>query len=93
MIKLDKEKLINSYNNGDNSWLAEIEKQITEEDIEIITTAKKMINLLWHINYAIIETEEEDYASKYNEQIHNINSEIKIDLMELLNYDDFWEEL
>ena len=102
MIKLDKEKLINSYNNGDSSWLAEIEKQVkenefrkdlTEEDNETIATAKKMIKLLWHMNYVIIETEEEDYARKYNEETYDIYSRIKIDLMQLLDYDDFWEEL
>lgn len=103
MIKLDKEKIIKSYC-GDNVWLEEIENQIlenlnnnldnltTEENIQL-GKARELIIILYKMNYIIIETETKEYFDKYNIQAFELYGTMKIDLMKLLDYDNFWEEI
>ena len=103
MIKLDKEKIIKSYC-GDNVWLEEIENQIlenlnnnldnltTEENIQL-GKARELIIILYKMNYIIVETETKEYFDKYNIQAFELYRTMKIDLMKLLDYDNFWEEI
>lgn len=103
MIKLDKEKIIKSYC-GDNVWLEEIENQIlenlnnnldnltTEENIQL-GKARELIIILYKMNYIIVETETKEYFDKYNIQAFELYRAMKIDLMKLLDYDNFWEEI
>ena len=103
MIKLDKEKIIKSYC-GDNVWLEEIENQIlenlnnnldnltTEENIQL-GKARELITILYKMNYIIVETETKEYFDKYNIQTFELYRTMKIDLMKLLDYDNFWEEI
>ena len=103
MIKLDKEKIIKSYC-GDNVWLEEIENQIlenlnnnldnltTEENIQL-GKARELIIILYKMNYIIVETEIKEYFDKYNIQTFELYRTMKIDLMKLLDYDNFWEEI
>lgn len=103
MIKLDKEKIIKSYC-GDSVWLEEVESQIlenlnnnlnnlTKEEIVQLEKAKELIIILYKMNYIIVETETKEYFDKYNAQVLELYSTMKIDLMELLDYDNFWEEI
>ena len=103
MIKLDKEKIIKSYC-GDNVWLEEIENQILEnlnnnldnltmeENIQL-GKARELITILYKMNYIIVETETKEYFDKYNIQTFELYRTMKIDLMKLLDYDNFWEEI
>lgn len=103
MIKLDKEKIIKSYC-GDIVWLEEVESQIlenlnnnlnnlTNKEIMQLEKAKELIIILYKMNYIIVETETKEYFDKYNAQVLELYSTMKIDLMELLDYDNFWEEI
>jgi hypothetical protein len=103
MIKLDKEKIIKSYC-GDIVWLEEVESQIlenlnnnlnnlTNKEIMQLGKAKELIIILYKMNYIIVETETKEYFDKYNAQVLELYSTMKIDLMELLDYDNFWEEI
>lgn len=103
MIKLDKEKIIKSYC-GDNVWLEEIENQILEnlnnnldnltmeENIQL-GKARELITILYKMNYIVVETEMKEYFDKYNIQTFELYRTMKIDLMKLLDYDNFWEEI
>lgn len=103
MIKLDKEKIIKSYC-GDIVWLEEVESQILEnlnnnlnnltmEESIQLDEAKELIIILYKMNYIIVETETEAYFDKYNIQAFELYRRMKIDLMKLLDYDNFWEEI
>lgn len=103
MIKLDKEKIIKSYC-GDNVWLEEVENQILEnlnnnldnltmEEIIQLGKARELIIILYKMNYIIVETEVKEYFDKYNIQTFELYRTMKIDLMKLLNYNNFWEEI
>ena len=103
MIKLDKEKIIKSYC-GDNVWLEEIENQIlenlnnnldnlTNKEIMQLGKARELIIILYKMNYIIIETETKEYFDKYNIQTFELYRTMKIDLMKLLDYDNFWEKI
>lgn len=103
MIKLDKEKIIKSYC-GDDVWLEEVENQIlenlnnnlnnlTNKEIMQLEKARELIIILYKMNYIIVETETEEYFDKYNAQVFELYSTMKIDLMELLDYNNFWEEI
>ena len=91
----DLKRLVESYS-GDLCWLKEIEKQINNAKItnkyqnERIEKAKYMIDLLYKLNYIVIETETNEIAEKYY-NIHDIYGDMKYDLTELLGITDFWE--
>ena len=95
---LDKEKIIEAYS-GDGTWLMEIESQLNkinsdnEEEMNIKYNALNLIQILWKMNYVIMETETEEYAEKYYDKAHELYSEMKIDLTEMLGIGDMWEEM
>ena len=95
---LDKEKIIEAYS-GDWTWLMEIESQLNkinsdnEEEMNIKYNALNLIQILWKMNYVIMETETEEYAEKYYDKAHELYSEMKIDLTEMLGIEDIWEEM
>ena len=86
----EKETIKKAYI-GDLTWLDTIrdiikEKENNDEILELLNTIYKM-------NYIVIETETEKYASKYDGKAHDLYSEMKIDLMQMLNYEEMWEEI
>ena len=95
---LDKEKIIEAYS-GDGIWLDEIESQLNkiasdhEEEMNIKYNALNLIQILWKINYVICETEDTNYAEKYYDKVHELYSEMKIDLTKMLGIEDIWEEM
>lgn len=95
---LDKEKIIEAYS-GDGIWLAEIENQLNKIDsdnVEEMNTrydALNLIQILWKMNYIICETEDTSYAEKYYDKVHELYSEMKIDLTKMLGIEDIWEEM
>ena len=40
-----------------------------------------------------METETESYAEKYYTQAHELYAEMKVDLTEILNISELWEEI
>ena len=45
------------------------------------------------MNYVICATEDTDYAEKYYDKVHELYSEMKIDLTEMIGIEDIWEEM
>jgi hypothetical protein len=93
-MKLDKEKIRNAYGYGDINWLDEIYEQVigqTKDDKYY--EAINLISVLYRMNCIKIETEIERYASKYNEKVQDLYSEMKIDLTQYIGYEEMWEEL
>ena len=90
LSKKEKEEILKAYT-GDLTWLDTISKIVkNKENNEDIL---KLLDTLYHINYVIVETETEDYASKYNLEVQDIYSKMKIDLTKMLDYEEMWEEL
>lgn len=88
---------------GDSFWLDTIKEEVTETykklesdlayDCEEYNKIIGLINILYSMNYVIIETETEEYAEKYYTQAHDLYSEMKIDLTKMIDYEEMWEEL
>lgn len=91
LTKKEKETILKSYNYGDYDWLDTILKIVeNKKDNEDIM---KLLNILFKMNFIIVETEQEDYAEKYNIEAYDLYSKMKIDLTKMLDYEDMWEEL
>ena len=88
----DLEKLKESYC-GDLCWLEELKKQIEEnaDKIEHIETVRNLLATLFNMNYVVVETETEEYASKYNIAVADIYCQMKYDLTNMLGISEFWE--
>ena len=78
---------------GDLIWLDTIKEELTKYESEDKNIILKLIDILYSMNYIIIETEMEEYASKYNTQAQDLYSEMKIDLTKMIGYEEMWEEL
>lgn len=95
---LDKEKIIEAYS-GDGIWLDEIESQLNkidsdnEEEMNTRYDALNLIQILWKMNYVICKTEDDNYAEKYYDKVHELYSEMKIDLTKMLGIEDIWEKI
>ena len=91
LTKKEKDMILKSYNYGDYDWLDTILKIVeTKKENEDIM---KLLNILFKMNFIIVETEQEDYAEKYNIEAYDLYSKMKIDLTKMLDYEDMWEEL
>lgn len=90
----DLEKLKESYC-GDLCWLEELERQVIENHAKIknVEVIYNFLRVLWRMNYVVVETETENYASKYNIQAQELYSQMKLDLTEMLGISEFWEML
>jgi uncharacterized protein YlzI (FlbEa/FlbD family) len=88
----DMKKLVESYC-GDLCWLEELKKQIEEnaDKIENIETVRNLLATLFNMNYVVVETETEEYASKYNIAVADIYCQMKYDLTTMLGINEFWE--
>ena len=86
----EKETIKKSYV-GDLTWLDTIREIIKEKENndEIL----ELLNTIYKMNYIVMETETENYADKYYGKAHDLYSEMKIDLMQMLNYEEMWEEI
>ena len=87
-----KDKIREAYI-GDLTWLDTIAKEITKYDSKDKQEIEMLLNTLYKMNYVIMETETEEYAEKYYDKAHELYSEIKIDLTEMLGIGDIWEEM
>lgn len=87
-----KDKIREAYI-GDLTWLDTIAKEITKYDSKDKQEIEMLLNTLYKMNYVIMETETEEYAEKYYDKAHELYSEMKIDLTEMLGIEDIWEEM
>ena len=87
-----KDKIREAYI-GDLTWLDTIAKEITKYDSKDKQEIEMLLNTLYKMNYVIMETETEEYAEKYYDKAHELYSEMKIDLTEMLGIGDIWEEM
>ena len=87
-----KDKIREAYI-GDLTWLDTIAKEITKYDSKDKKEIEMLLNTLYKMNYVIMETETEEYAEKYYDKAHELYSEMKIDLTEMLGIEDIWEEM
>lgn len=106
-MRLPKEskKRIKEAYIGDLFWLNTIEEELEkykkneliksdlEYDYEEYDKIIRLINTLYQMNYVIIETETTDYAEKYYDNAHELYAEMKVDLTEMIGYEDMWEEI
>ena len=100
-----KDNIRKAYNIGDLHWLEIIQEELKKyKETELIKSdvaydweefekAEKLLYAVFRMNYVIIETEMEEYASKYNTQAQDLYSEMKIDLTKMIGYEEMWEEL
>lgn len=87
-----KDKIREAYI-GDLTWLDTIAKEITKYDSKDKQEIEMLLNTLYKMNYVIMETETEEYAEKYYDKVHELYSEMKIDLTKMLGIEDIWEEM
>ena len=87
-----KDKIREAYIR-DLTWLDTIAKEITKYDSKDKQEIEMLLNTLYKMNYVIMETETEEYAEKYYDKAHELYSEMKIDLTEMLGIEDIWEEM
>lgn len=95
---LDVEKIIKAYI-GDYTWLEEIQEQVNKietenaKELDTIYDVQELLTLLFKMNYIVIETETQDYASDFYDTAHEVYSQMKIKLTQMLGIDFMWEEL
>lgn len=81
---LDKQKILETFKeNGDGMGLDEIQYQLEKVD-NVDKEINKLLDFLYELNYLLIETEQENYAAKYNVKAQELYSEMKADLFERL---------
>lgn len=75
-------KINKAYINGDAVALDEISLALQENHFEEDSTEMKLLDFCYHLNYLLIETETNSYASDYNCEILGAYSRAKSDLFE-----------
>ncbi len=86
-MNINKEKIIKAFEDGDSMGLNEIDKQlkhINDVDGYIESKIEDLLICIFKLNYILVETESENYASKYNMKVQELYSEMKADLFERL---------
>lgn len=91
---INKERIKNAYI-GDFHWLEIILEEVesNKKELKNYEDIINLLNVLFKMNYIVIETETEIYAEKYYTEIHEVYSKMKVDLTEMLDYKEMWEEL
>lgn len=81
--ELDKQKILEAFENGDGLGLDEIQYQLNNIS-NIDNEVNNLIDFLYDLNYLLLKTEQENYIAKYNTRVQEIYSEMKADLFERL---------
>lgn len=103
-MRLPKEskKRIKEAYIGDLHWLETIREEIgkikrnnkiTQQEYEEIDKALELIGALISMNGVIIDTETMASMEKYYDKAHELYAEMKVDLTEIIGYEDMWEEI
>lgn len=87
---------------GDCHWLQTIREEvvnyrintkISEEEERQVDKAFELIGALLSMNGVIIDTETMASMEKYYDKAHELYAEMKVDLTEIIGYEDMWEEI
>lgn len=81
-------KINKAYINGDAVALDEISLALQENHFEEDSTEMKLLDFCYHLNYLLIETETNSYASDYNCEILDYGDEIDVNYY---NSDELYE--
>ena len=87
MKLLNEEKAMELFMSGDILGLEEIEKQLKEMKINENEDVTQLLNVLFKMNFIIIETEQEDYAKEFNIKANKLYFDMKNKLFEMLEID------
>lgn len=99
-----KDKIREAYI-GDFHWFTVIREELekynenelskidTEYEHEEYEKAMTLLETLFEMNSVIIDTETIDFMGKYYMKAHDLYSEMKIDLTEMIGYEEMWEEI
>lgn len=93
-MKYNKEKIRQAYSYGDSCWLDEIWRQTwSSGESENYEEMASFLNVLYKMNFILVETKTEEYLAEFNEQVQDLYSEMKIKLTKLIDYEEMWEEV
>ena len=87
MKLLNEEKAMELFMSGDIFGLEEMKKQVIETGNSDYSDILNLLDLIINMNYSLIETENNSYASKYNGEIREIYEKMLEDLFFKLNID------
>ena len=82
-LNIDKNKILQAFERGDLLGLDEVETQL-ENSKEVEQDLFNLVTCLYKLNFVLIETETNNYASKYNIQVQELYSKMKSNLFEIL---------
>ena len=92
LLKESKEQIKADYDTGDIYWLETIEIELSKYDLKNKQEINCLLDILYKMNYVVVETETQKVASKYFQKIHDVYAEMKVDLTKMLGIEDMWEE-
>lgn len=87
-----KKRIIEAYI-GDLHWLKTIEQEVAKYDSEDKDKIFELLGALTAMNNVVIDTETLGSLEKYYDKAHELYSEMKIELTEMLGIEDMWEEI
>lgn len=87
---LNEEKAMELYMQGDIFGLEEIEKQLKEmqkNGVEIDIDIFNLLDYAMKVNYLVVETEQEKYASDFNGKARELYEQVLAELFKVLEID------
>lgn len=90
MKLLNEEKAMELFMQGDIFGLEEMKKQLEMlilQNKEINEDIMQILEYAMQVNYLVVETEQERYASDYNENARKLYEQVLADLFKILEID------
>ena len=90
MKLLNEEKAMELFMSGDIFGLEEMKKQLEEmqkQGTEINGDIMQILEYAMAVNYLVVETEQEKYASDYNGNARNLYEQVLADIFKILEID------
>lgn len=93
----NEQKAMELYMNGDIFGLEEMEKQLNEmqkNGTEIDTDIFNLLDYAIKVNYLVVETEQEKYASDFNGNARALYEQVLAELFKILeiDIDYYWDK-
>lgn len=90
MKLLNEEKAMDLFMQGDIFGLEEMQKQLEMlvlQDKEINEDIMQILDYAIRVNYLVVETEQESYASDYNGNVRQLYEQVLADIFRILEID------